>query len=301
MRSVLITGGTGFVGSALCDFLVKKRWQIWVLTRQRNLTAQSFDGLTYIAQLSDIPEDHQLTAIVNLAGEALNSHRWNTQQKQRIVDSRVQMTQRIADWLKHQQRTVDVWINGSAIGWYGPHQDQRLTESSRSVDSFSHRLCEQWENTAIAAKQCCQRLILMRTGIVLDASGGPLKEMLLPYQLCMGGRMGDGQQYWSWIHRQDIVRLIADMLERDCYNGIVNATAPEPVKQAVFAKTLAAIMGRPCFANMPAWMCRMSLGEFATEILCKGQRVIPEQALQHGFEFSYPFLAQALQASLNKK
>ena len=299
MKSVLITGGTGFIGGALSLHLQQKDWDVWVLTRRKpDFVVQESTRLHFISKLSDIPESQTIDAIVNLAGEPLNSHRWSKIQKQTIIDSRLHITESLANWLETQNRTVETWINGSAIGWYGPQDSQILDESSIAVDGFSHSLCEQWEQAALAGSKHCKRLIRMRTGIVLDGDGGPLKEMLLPYRFGLGGRMGDGKQYWSWIQREDIVRLMAQMLCNNSYTGIVNATAPNPVTQAEFSRTLAKELGRPCLGNLPAWVYRLALGEFAIEVLCQSQRVMPQQAMKNGFKFSYPSLSQALRVSL---
>lgn len=296
MAHVLITGGTGFIGSALVKTLLAKGQKVTVLTRDRERwQAHNTASLNYISSLSALPEPESVSAVVNLAGEPLNSKRWNDKVKAHLQASRVDTTNALVDWAERLKLNIPVWINGSAIGWYGPRElPEPLSESSGFVPCFTHDLCAAWEQAADQAAAFTQRLVKLRIGIVLEADGGPLAEMLLPFKLGLGGPMGHGRQMWSWVHRADLIRLIEQIIDDERYTGPINATAPEPLSQREFAKTLARTLKRPCFAPVPGFVASLMLGEFAQEVLLKGQCVLPEQAQRLGFEFKYPKLDEAL-------
>jgi uncharacterized protein (TIGR01777 family) len=187
-----------------------------------------------------------------------------------------------------------VLISASAIGWYGHHDAKPLNETSTPNDGYSHRLCAAWEEAAREAEALGTRVVCLRIGIVLESDGGSLSAMLPAFRLGAGGPLGSGKQYWSWIHRLDLLRLIDFALRDENLSGAVNATAPEPLPQREFAKALGHALHRPSFAPLPAFMARLMLGEFADELLLNGQRVLPESAVRQGFEFRFPTLAGAL-------
>lgn len=295
MPTALITGGTGFIGRTLSQQLAADGYRIIILSRSQH---SSTEAIRYIRQLDDIHADLSVDVIINLAGESLDSARWNTLQKNRIVQSRIGVTRNIQQWLRKQNRSVPLLISGSAIGWYGHQQDKPLYEDAIAADGFSHRLCDEWEKTARQCHPNAQRIVLIRTGIVLEKDGGPLKAMLLPFKMGLGGKMGSGRQIWSWIHREDWIRLVKFIIDHDNISGPVNATAPEPVTQASFANTLASTLKRPAILPMPAPMARLAMGEFADEVLLNGQAVYPKKAQDAGFPFRYPTLPEALQAIL---
>ena len=301
MSHILVTGGTGFIGKALTRHLLAKGKRVWVLTRHANEWRQhETPMLHYVDSLDAIEQPESIEGIINLAGEPLDAKRWNARQKQRIIDSRVRTTEVLVDWAEKHQLSIPVWINGSAIGWYGPQGDEEpLNEKSCFTASFSHDLCEAWEQSAVAGKRHIQRLVTLRIGIVLENDGGPLAAMLLPFKLGLGGRMGTGKQVWSWIHRADLIRLIDTILEDPRYSGPVNAVAPGALSQYGFAKALAAVLRRPCIAPMPALIAQVLLGEFAKEVLLQGQRVTPAKASELEFRFQYPELRPALRAILS--
>lgn len=296
MQHTLITGGTGFIGKALCRYLLERDYQLTVLTRDTGQAGLiEHVALRYVSALDEISTDQQFDRIVNLAGEPLNSGRWNPRLKQKFIDSRVGATEAVVDWAGRQRHVPRVLISGSAIGWYGHHDDAPLTENSAPHDGFSHRLCARWEQAAHSAEALGMRVVCLRIGIVLETDGGPLPEMLPAFRLGAGGPMGSGRQYWSWIHRKDLVRLIEFALECPGLKGSVNATAPEPLTQRDFAAELGRALRRPASVPMPAFAARVLLGEFADEVLLNGQRVLPEKAHSNGFEFEYPELRDALE------
>jgi len=295
MQHLLVTGGTGFIGTALCRHLLDRGYRLTILTRD---TGQSglirHDAAAYVSSLDEIATDGATDGIINLAGQSLNSGRWNARLKQQFIDSRVDTTRAIVEWAGQQNPPPRTLISGSAIGWYGHHEDTPLTEDSVANDGFSHRLCQRWEQAAHAAEAFGMRVTCMRIGIVLESDGGPLREMLPAFRLGAGGPMGTGLQYWSWIHRKDLVRLIDFALGDPGLRGPVNATAPAPLPQREFARALGDALHRPARAPMPAFMARILLGEFADELLLRGQRVLPQKALNCGFRFEFPELPGAL-------
>jgi len=295
MRKLLITGGTGFIGAALCRHLLDQGDQLTVLTRDPNQQGLiEHERIRYVDSMSQLATDEAIDAVVNLAGKPLNSGRWNAALKKEFLDSRVQMTQQVVRWMSLQDRPPPTLISASAIGWYGHHDDQPLTETSQASDGYSHTLCTAWEGAAREAESSGTRVVCLRIGIVLERDGGSLPELLPAFRLGGGGPLGSGTQYWSWIHRLDLLRLIDFVLRDTNINGAVNATAPEPMPQREFAKQLGRALHRPALLPLPAFMARLLLGEFADELLLNGQRVVPDKAVSNGFVFHFPDLPAAL-------
>jgi uncharacterized protein (TIGR01777 family) len=190
-------------------------------------------------------------------------------------------------------------LSGSAVGYYGPHGDEPVTEAEGASDDFLGRLALEWEHGAQAAESGGTRVVLVRTGLALERDGGALKAMLLPFQLCAGGPLGSGTQYWPWIHRADWIALMRFLLVHPNVQGPVNATAPVPVTNEEFSRTLARVLGRPCLFRAPAFVLRLAMGEMADALLLSGQRVMPTRAQELGFRFTYQTLEPALRAILS--
>jgi uncharacterized protein len=291
----LITGGSGFIGSALCRSLVADGHRVTVLTRDIERARGRVPEVTFLIDRLDFAED--VDAVVNLAGENLAGGRWTTERKHEFLRSRIGTTKRLLDWMERQERVPAVLVSGSAIGWYGPRGDEELDEDADAGNDFSAHLCRDWEAEAIKAEALGVRVCRLRTGIVLGADGGALKKMLLPFRAGIGGRMGTGRQWMSWVARADLVALIRWLIDHDSSRGAYNGTAPTPVTNAEFARSLGAALNRPALLPTPAFALKILFGEMA-DILLTGQRVVPKHAAAEGFKFKYPDLALAFAAIL---
>ncbi len=292
---ILVTGGSGFIGSALCPHLRAQGHDVVVLTRNVPATARRMPEVRAIGRLQDADD---IDAVINLAGESLTGGRWTARRKQAMRDSRLGTTRALLGWIAASAYRPRVLVSGSAVGYYGPRDDDApLDESAPPGNDFGATLCRDWEEEAQAAAALGVRVAIVRPGIVLDDDGGALAKMLPAFRLGAGGAMGDGRQWMSWITRADLVRMIAWLLARDDAQGAYNATAPAPVRNREFADTLAATLHLPARLDMPAPALRLLFGEMAG-ILLTGQRVVPVRAQAEGFAFDHPTLAQALRAIL---
>lgn len=292
--NILITGGTGLIGRAL-----QQQWlpqhQLIVLSRKAKQLQLADSQVRYISELNQA-DFNSLDAVINLAGEPIADKRWTETQKHKICQSRWQITEQLVDAIAAATTPPHTLISGSAIGFYGRQAAQEITEDYQEFyPEFSHDICAKWENLAQRAASEQTRVCLLRTGIVLAEQGGALKKMLLPFKLGLGGPIGNGQQYMSWVHLQDMVRLIDFLLQHRELKGPFNAVAPKAVTNNVFAKQLAARLHRPAVLPMPAFAVKLLFGDMS-EILLYGQRVVPKRLLEAGFSFNYPQLPGALAA-----
>jgi uncharacterized protein (TIGR01777 family) len=291
----LITGGSGFIGRALCRTLLADGQDVTVLTRNAvSSGARLPQGVRLVTGWSQAPA---VDALINLAGENLAQGRWSAARKQILWSSRIGTTQALFAWIAAQPERPRVLVSGSAIGWYGPRGDEILSEDAVSGQDFAARLCCAWEAEAAKVQTLGVRVCRIRTGIVLGTEDGALKKMLPPFRLGLGGRMGDGRQWMSWIAREDIVALIGWLVQNEQAVGTYNATAPAPVTNAEFAAALSHALHRPAWLSAPAFALRLLLGEMA-ELLLTGQRVLPARALREGFVFRHAALQAALEAIL---
>ena len=291
---VLVTGGTGFVGAALCHALRGAGHEVIVVTRAPGHVdgvAIGWDGVSGAVRASD--------ALVNLAGEPLASGRWNRQRKQLIRDSRVLATRTLVDALAAGEPRPAVLVNASAVGYYGPRGDEPLDESAGPGTGFLADVCRAWEEETLAAERLGVRVVRLRLGVVLAAGGGALARMLPPFRAFVGGPLGSGRQWMSWIHRDDVTGLIVDALGNAGYRGAVNASAPQPVTNRDFAAFLGRTLARPASLPTPAFALRLALGEMS-EMLLTGQRVLPGVATRLAYHWRYPELGAALRASVRR-
>jgi len=291
----LITGGSGFIGRGLCTRLLADSHRISVLTRNIARARGRVDARVALVDRLDAVRD--VDAIVNLAGENLAEGRWTVPRKQAFFDSRIGTTRHLLAWIAAQAYRPRVLVSGSAIGWYGPRGDEMLDENSAPGDDFAAGLCRAWEDEAMKAGAFGVRVCCIRTGIVLARDGGALAKMLLPFRLGLGGPLGDGRQWMSWIARDDLVEFIVWLAQNERTNGAYNATAPGPVVNADFARELGRALHRPAFMPTPAFALKLLFGEMA-ELLLTGQRVLPARAAATGFTFRFPELAGAFRAIL---
>ena len=299
---IVIAGGTGFLGRALATTLVADGHRVTVLTRRRaSATASSAS----IAHVEWHPEDgggawtkviDGAEAVINLAGESIASGRWTARRKAQLVDSRLHATRGLAGAIAAAANPPPVFVSASAIGYYGDRGDEVLSEASAPGSDFLANLCGQWEREAMRANSPRTRVAVIRTGIVLDPTGGALAKMLPPFRMFVGGPLGSGRQYMSWIHLTDWVRLVRWMVGSNRAGGPINASAPEPVTNREFSTALGAALHRPSLLPAPAFALRALLGEMAGPLLLASQRVVPTRALELHFEFSYPRLQPALHA-----
>jgi uncharacterized protein (TIGR01777 family) len=297
-QRVLITGATGFIGRRLTEALAAAGHDVIVLARDPLKAAALRPQFRLLTSLDQIDSATAIDAIINLAGEPIADGLWTRRKRRRILGSRLRITRQVVRLIARLEHRPAVLISGSAIGWYGLWQDEELTEFDGGKRCFSHRICEAWERATKRAERLGTRVVRLRIGLVLGTEGGMLARLLLPFEFGLGGPIGSGRQWMSWIERDDLIRLIAHAIATPRLTGPVNATAPTPVTNAEFAAELARALHRPALLRLPAWMLRLVAGDLAKELLIGGQRVIPDKANVSGFVFRHVTLASALAAML---
>lgn len=303
---VAITGATGFVGSRLVERLHKEGNQVLVLTRnpsaaQKVFPNSAFPNLEIIGYTpTECGSWQQALAgcdgVVNLAGEPIAEGRWTPERKQEILNSRKLGTQKIVEAIAKANPKPSVLVNASAIGYYGTSETATFDETSPSGDDFLAQVCQAWEAEAQKVKATGTRLVILRLGIVLGM-GGAIAKMVTPFKLYTGGPIGTGRQWFSWIHTEDIVNLILLALTRSDIEGVLNATAPNPVRMAEFCQTMGQVLNRPSWLPVPSFALEALMGDGAMVVL-EGQQVLPKRTLANGFEYQYPTVKQALEEIL---
>lgn len=291
---ILLTGGTGLIGQALCQHWQPQGHELWVWSRRPPAVTALCSGARGVAKLEDLPADMAFDAVINLAGAPIADRRWTQSRRQLLRHSRIELTRTLVDWMTRQATPAPVLISGSATGWYGNQGEQLLDEASASGPAdFGSELCHAWEQEAERARQWGVRVVLLRTAPVLSPTGGMLGKLRLPFSLGLGGRLGSGQQWMPWIALQDEVALIDFLLHHTECSGVFNACAPGLVRNAQFTQALATALHRPAILPAPAWALQLALGEMSV-LLLGGQRLQPRRALEAGFVFRYPELGAAL-------
>lgn len=294
---IAITGGTGFIGQHLVQHLLDQGDEPIVITRQARTSSTSIQYVTWDALDQDPALLDGVDAIVNLAGESINQ-RWTAAAKERILRSRVRAAEAIARLVTRLDHKPAVVVNGSGMSIYGSSLDATFDEHSPAhITDFLAAVVEKWEQAADSIQGC--RLVKLRVGLVLGMDGGALPLMLLPYRLGAGGRIGSGRQWLSWIHIDDMVRAIRHAIVDESIQGPLNGTAPEPVTNDQFGRIVGKVLRRPHWFPVPAVLFRVLFGEMSM-LLLEGQRVLPKKLQEHGFQFNYPSLEQALSALVRK-
>jgi uncharacterized protein (TIGR01777 family) len=300
-QTVLITGATGFIGRRLVEALSASGANVIVLTRSPAKALALRPPFRVVTSLDQIASDSRVDAIVNLAGEPIGDGLWTGPKRNRIVQSRLAMTADVVALIARLETKPDVLVSGSAVGWYGLNDEEWLVESADGRECFCHTVCDVWENEAKKAREHGVRVVLLRIGLVLGTEGGMLSRLLMPFEYGLGGPIGSGKQWMSWIERDDLVRLIGHVIATPDLRGPVNATAPTAVTNAEFARELAHALHRPAIFRLPAWPLHVLGGGFADELLLGGQRVIPRKAVSNGFTFRHETLKSAFAAMLGNR
>jgi len=297
-RHALITGGTGFIGTALGERLLGLGLGVSVLSRDRERAADHFAGRVRVLEsLDEIEADNPPGVIINLAGKNLGEQRWDAEVKEQLIASRVDTTQQIVAWIARARTRPELLISGSAVGYYGARGNEPLTEDSAVGDEYQADLCRRWENAAESAEQYGVRVCLSRTGIVMGRDGGALAGLAPLFRLGLGAVAGSGRQWISWIHMHDLLEIFLLFMRDGSLSGSFNNTAPNPVSNHEFSRAIGRALHRPVLLRVPDWAMRLRYGELA-HLYLTGQKVLPARLLQAGFGYRYPFIDPALQAAL---
>jgi uncharacterized protein (TIGR01777 family) len=292
MKRMLLTGGTGLIGRHLVEKL-KAHYEITVISRDPKRASRLLSDIASTCKIEDISQLNDYDIIVNLAGEPIADKRWSDSQKEQICKSRWSITEQLVSLINSADTPPEVFISGSAIGFYGRQGDTPITEDFNDFhEEFSRDVCKKWEDIASKANT---RVCLLRTGVVLADDGGALSKMLMPFRLGLGGPIGDGKQFMSWIHIEDMVRGIEFLIENQKCSGPFNLTSPKPASNAFFAHKLCKRLERPCIFTTPTFAVKFLMGE-SSELVIYGQKVLPARLEAAGFHFSYPVLVDALAA-----
>lgn len=304
---VIVTGGTGMIGSKLVDRLVEKGYDVVVLTRspqkytnRPSVNYQKWDTKT-AAGWGHFADG--AFAVINLAGESIAGDgfppdRWTDKKKQRILNSRIQAGEAVTQAFAEAEDKPKVLIQAAAIGYYGDRGSETLTESSAPGSDFFAEVVKQWEASTATVEEMDVRRVVTRTGVVFSEEGGALEPIVLQFKLFAGGPLGSGEQYVSWVHIDDVVKAMLFLLENEAASGPINVTAPNPVTNAQLAKQLGQVMNRPSFMPAPAFALRLALGEVA-DVLLNGQKVLPARLKEMDFDFKFEFVDHALRDLLN--
>ncbi|MEP6887543.1 MAG: TIGR01777 family oxidoreductase [Nitrospirales bacterium] len=303
--NIVVSGGTGFIGRPLCESLLKSGHRLTMLTRNQEQVSRLFGPtMTAVEWNGRETGDWEgrlegAEAVVNLAGASIADARWTDARKRLITESRIMSARCLVQACSRLAVKPHVFLNASAIGYYGPQGDQVLDESSRPGIGFLADLCVQWESAARDAASNGMRVVCLRTGMVLERDGGALPRMAIPFRCYMGGPVMPGTQWVSWIHRDDVVGLIEWALTNAIISGPVNAVAPHAVRMTEFCRTLGRVLHRPSWIPVPALVLKTALGELGS-LMTTGQRVAPMVAQQGGYRFQYPRIEEALRAALTR-
>ncbi len=290
---ILITGGTGFIGQALVPRLATAGHEIVLLSRQAKPRMPT-GAATSVTRLDEL-DAGEFGGAINLAGEPIGEGRWTPTRRKLLLDSRIETTSKLVEWMRRAKRPPQVLVSASAVGYYGEQGEREITEDTPPTPGFTHELCAAWEREAGRATELGVRLCIARIGVALDRDGGALAKMLPAFRLGAGGRLGSGQHWFPWIHREDIAAILQWLLETPAASGAYNASAPNPVTNEAFTRALGRALGRPTVLPMPELALKLLFGEMS-ELLLVSSRMLPKRLLDEGFRFRYPELDGALAA-----
>jgi len=295
---ILITGGTGFVGTQLTARLIKDNHEVTILSRSAKRSGEVPRGISYLqgdptqkGSWQEAIKNHD--AVINLAGASIFA-KWTEEHKKAIRESRLSTTRNIVEGIPSHPQKPFTFFSTSAVGYYGFCRDEELTEESPHGEDFLARIASEWEGEALKAKEKGARVVITRFGIVMGEKGGALGQMIPLFKKFIGGPIGSGRQWFSWVHIKDLAEAFVFLMKHPEISGPVNVCAPNPVRNRDLAKALGKALHRPSFMPAPAFMIKLVLGEFSSVIL-EGQRVIPKRLLDSGFAFQYPEIDKALQ------
>jgi hypothetical protein len=297
---IIVAGGSGFVGRGIVEKFASH--SVVVLSRRASPGDAAWPNVRYVQWDARTGGDwaselEGADAVMNFAGEPLDARRWTAKQKERIILSRVDATRAIVEALRRVQNRPPVLVNASAVGYYGPVEQEEVTEDRGPGDDFLAHVVSRWEQEAEAASSLGVRVVRLRMGVVLARDGGALRKMALPFKFFAGGYMGTGRQWFPWVHRDDVAHVANFVLQDSTLKGAVNVVAPDSVTMKQFCDALGKAMRRPSWAPVPGFVLKLALGEMA-DMLLTGQRVVPAKLLQHGYKFLFPTLPDALRAIL---
>ncbi|HEX7402314.1 MAG TPA: TIGR01777 family oxidoreductase [candidate division Zixibacteria bacterium] len=295
---VIITGATGFIGRALAEELAQSDYEIVALSRNPQIKSE-LNKISYIEWDAKNPNGWTdyvdgAYAVVNLTGENISAGRWTRKRKEDILHSRLNAGKAIIQAVKQVNRKPKVIVQASAIGYYGSRGDEALDESSSPGTGYLPEVAQKWEISTQEVETLGVRHVIIRTGIVLGKDGGALPRLIQPFRFFVGGPLGSGKQWFSWIHLEDEIKAIRFLMENENLNGAFNLTAPSPLMMKDFCKILGRVMHRPCWLKVPGFMLRLIMGEMAEALLITGQRVQPKRLLETGYQFLYPEAELAL-------
>jgi uncharacterized protein (TIGR01777 family) len=294
--NILITGGTGFIGSTITKFFLQQNNYITILSRGR---LKVLKPVRVIESINQINSNEKINIIINLAGSPINK-KWNKTYKEILISSRVEVTKSLITLIKALKEKPDLLISASAIGYYGTQNNKYLDETSSYIDDFTHELCNLWELEAQKAQELGVRTCITRLGVVLGKNGGALEKILPLFKLGLGGNIGSGKQFFSWIHLDDVIGIFNFLISNKEQKGIYNLTSPSPTTNSQFTKALSRTLKRPDFFTVPSFLIKMVFGEMGDKLLLNGSAVYPKKLLDNGYEFKFKTIESALKNITDK-
>ncbi|MCF8494589.1 MAG: TIGR01777 family oxidoreductase [Rickettsiaceae bacterium] len=294
--NILITGGTGFIGSTITKFFLQQNNYITILSRGRSKVLKP---VRVIESINQINANEKINIIINLAGSPINK-KWNKTYKEILISSRVEVTKSLITLIKALKEKPDLLISASAIGYYGTQNNKYLDETSSYIDDFTHELCNLWELEAQKAQELGVRTCITRLGVVLGKNGGALEKILPLFKLGLGGNIGSGKQFFSWIHLDDVIGIFNFLISNKEQKGIYNLTSPSPTTNSQFTKALSRTLKRPDFFTVPSFLIKMVFGEMGDKLLLNGSAVYPKKLLDNGYEFKFKTIESVLKNITDK-